>query len=517
MNLRVYYALLTCLLLFSFIRCSPTSNETTKPNILFIMSDDHTAQAWGIYGGILKDHVQNANIDRLAQRGVVLNNVFCTNSICVPSRAAILSGQYSHKNGVYDLADSYHPDSNNVAKILQGHGYETALIGKWHLKKEPTGFDHYMVLPSQGLYKDPVLKTKDNWKDHFEGGRVYKGFSTDIITDKSIEWMKNRSTEKPFFLMCQYKATHEPFDYPERFAHLYEGETIPMPASFYDTGKETTGRTFDGQFLDNLGRNYITASNGPWWCEYPGLPFTWDGLDSMQKREKTYQKFIKDFMRCGAAIDDNLGKLLDYLEESGEAENTIIIYTADQGYFLGEHGFYDKRMIYEESLRMPFVICYPKELKGGQRVDDFVLNIDFPSLFLDYAGIEQPSHMQGRSFRKVLQGETPSDWPKQMYYRYWFNEAKRPAHFGIRNQRYKLAFFYGQSREATKRDEMPHSPGWEFYDLEKDPHELCNAYHNESYARIIAEMKQEIKQMQKEYGEDQVSYPFLQKHIQDHF
>ena len=235
---------------------------------------------------------------------------------------------------------------------------------------------------------------------------------------------------------------------------------IPEPESLYDFGPETTGRTFVGQKLDELAKRMMKASKNPdkFWTNYPGLPFSTKGLDSIQARKKIYQKFIKDFMRCGAAIDENIGRLLDYLEESGQAENTVVIYTADQGYFLGEHGFFDKRMIYEESLRMPFVIHYPKEIKGGTRIDDIILNIDFASLFADYAGVENFHSGQGRSFRQNLSGNTPADWRKSMYYRYWAHAPRRPAHFGIRNHNYKLAFFYGQHlglRGAEKKENTP--------------------------------------------------------------
>jgi len=486
------------LVIISVSACQ-NKHETERPNILFIMADDHTSQAWGIYGGILEDYVHNPSIESLAEEGVVLNNCFCTNSICVPSRASIMTGQYSHKNGVYTLGGRLDPDSLNVAKILQQNGYQTAMFGKWHLKKEPSGFDKYMVLPGQGLYKDPVLKTADNWKDGYEGGKEYKGFSTDVIADFSIEWMKNRDVDKPFFLMCHFKATHEPFDYPERHKDLYQNTEIPYPESIFDSGPETTGRLFAGQVLENLGDRYTKASNGPWWCEYPDLPFTVEGLNSTDARKKIYQKFVKDFMRCGAAIDDNIGKILDYLEDSGLAENTVVIYTADQGYFLGEHGFFDKRMIYEESLRMPFVICYPKEIKGNSRIDDIILNIDFPSLFLDYAGIEQPTSMQGASFRQSLVGKTPKDWRQSMYYRYWTNEYIRPAHFGIRNHRYKLAMFYGQARSADEKIDMPFEPGWEFYDLQNDPNELHNAIADPEYQSVIDEMKEELIRLRDEY------------------
>ncbi len=476
--------------------------EAERPNILYIMADDHTAQAWGIYGGILEDYVHNPNIERLAESGMVLDNCFCTNSICVPSRAAIMTGQYSHKNGVYTLGGRLEPDSLNVAKLFQQNGYQTAIFGKWHLKKEPSGFDKYMVLPNQGVYKNPVLKTADNWEDGYGGGKEYPGFSTDVIADFSIDWLENRDPEKPFLLMCHFKATHEPFDYPDRYKDLYKDTEIPYPESMFDEGPITTGRLFRGQTLENLAMRYTKASNGPWWCEYPGLPFTVEGLERNEARMKTYQKFIKDFMRCGAAIDDNIGKLLDYLEENNLSENTVVIYTADQGYFLGEHGFFDKRLIYEESLRMPFVISYPKEIKSNQRLDDIVLNIDFPSLFLDYAGIEQPASMQGQSFRKNLNGKTPSDWRQSMYYRYWTNEVYRPAHFGIRNHRYKLALFYGQAKDKAEPDQIDFVPGWEFYDLQKDPKELHNEISDPEYQSIITEMKTELIRLREEYGDD---------------
>ena len=394
--------------IFLLISCKSEEKEIdTKPNILFIMSDDHTSQAWGIYGGILKDYVQNKNIDRLADEGIVLNNAFCTNSICVPSRASILTGQFSNKNGVYTLSDALNPDSLNIAKVLNKNGYQTAIIGKWHLKKEPSGFDYYNILHDQGRYWNPILRTAKNFNKPKEAWDVHEGFSTDVITQLSLDWLNNRDKEKPFMLMTHFKATHEPFDFPERFNDLYKNVEIPEPASLFDFSPETTGRSFVGQQLENLSWRYEQASNDPdkWWCKYPGLPFYTNEMDSISARKATYQKFVKDFMRSGAAIDDNIGKILDYLEASGLAENTVVVYTADQGYFLGEHGFFDKRLIYDESLRMPFVIRYPKEIAAGKRLDDIILNIDFPALFADYAGIEKPKSFQGKSFRKNLKGE----------------------------------------------------------------------------------------------------------------
>ena len=495
---------------------SCTEQKTAKrPNIIFIMSDDHTSQAWGIYGGLLKDYVQNKNISRLADEGAVLNNSFCTNSICVPSRATILTGQYSHRNGVYTLSGSLKPDSMNIAKVLKKSGYQTAIIGKWHLKKQPSGFDHFMVLPGQGRYNNPILKTIDDW----DKGKEYKGFSSDLIAQYSIDWLKRKDNEKPFFLMTHFKATHEPFDYPDRLKDLYKDQEIPEPASLYDFGPETTGRTFSGQKMDELARRMIYASENPgkFWTSYPGLPFSTKGLDSIQARKKIYQKFVKDFMKCGAAIDENIGRLLNYLEESGEAENTVVIYTADQGYFLGEHGFFDKRMFYEESLRMPFVIRYPKEIKGGSRIDDIILNIDFPSLFADYAGLENPDFMQGKSFRQNLMGNTPENWRKSMYYRYWAHAPNRPGHFGIRNERYKLIFFNGQHLNMPGAKKETSEPGWEFFDLQTDPNENQNSYDNPEYAAIIKEMKEELIKLRSEVGDTDEKFPEMRQVIENYW
>lgn len=497
-----------------FWQCKDTPEQEPEsqdpPNILFILSDDHTSQAWGIYGGVLKDHVRNDNIERLAREGVVLENSFCTNSICSPSRASILTGQYSHVNQVYTLREALPEGHPNIAKTLGKAGYHTAIIGKWHLKKQPEGFDYFNVLPNQGRYWDPVLKTKEQWEDGVNASRgtVYQGFSTDVITGLTIEHLQKRDTSKPYFMVCSFKATHEPFDYPKRYDSLYENIEIPEPASLLDFGKGDGGRSFTGQKLEYLGERWHRATHDPdYWTSYPGLPFDKEGLDSITLRKKIYQKLVKDFMRSGAAIDDNIGKLLDYLEESGEAENTIVIYTADQGYFLGEHGFFDKRLIYEESLRMPFVIRYPRELEGGKRIDDIVLNIDFAALLADYAGVEKPDYIQGESFRENLRGNRPENWREAMYYRYWLHEPKRPGHFGIRNERYKLAYFYGQGLERYGASEEATQPEWEFYDLKEDPKELHNAIDDPEYQAVIDSMKRKLFELKEQYGDDDRAYP----------
>lgn len=485
------------------------NKKPEAPNILFILSDDHTSQAWGVYGGILAPHVKNENISRLASEGCVLENCFCNNSISVPSRATILTGQYSHRNGVYTLDDPLQPDSANIAKVLQSAGYQTALIGKWHLRKRPAGFDHFNVFYDQGIYWNPVFFSEKNWNEQGKGGEVAEGFSTDIVTDRTIAWLKERDKTKPFFMCCQFKATHEPFDFPERFKHLYDSVEFPEPPNLLEFGQEVSGRTFSGRQLENMAWRWETASRDPegWWCKYPELPFSVQGLDSISARKKIYQKMVRDYLRCGAAIDDNIGKLLKYLDEAGLSKNTVVIYVSDQGYFLGEHGFFDKRLIYEESMRMPFVIRYPKEIHPGSRNKDLISNIDFAALFADYANLPCPGFVQGKSFRENLRcSKTPQDWRQNVYYRYWLHDPIRPAHFGIRNERYKLAFFYGQHLDKTGTVKKNTTPAWEFYDLKKDPAENKNLYENKEYSQIIAQMKRELLKAKEEAGDDDGAY-----------
>ena len=485
--------------------CGKTTKEDVRPNILFILSDDHTSQAWGIYGGALAPYVRNANIERLAREGCVLDNCFCTNSISVPSRAAILTGQYSNANGVYTLDDALEPEQDNIAKRLQAAGYQTALIGKWHLKKKPSGFDYFSVFHDQGEYWDPVFKDANNWVDDTEGksGTVVEGFSTDIVADKTLEWIAGRDREKPFVMFCHLKATHEPWHYPERLAGIYDDvEEFPEPENLMEFGTGKSGRVFEGQQLENMGWRWTYASENPdkWWTDYPGLPFSTEGLDSVEARRKIYQKLIRDYLRCGAAIDDNIGRLLDYLDSEGLAENTIVVYVSDQGYFLGEHGFFDKRIMYEEPLRMPFVVRYPKEIPAGQRLGDIILNVDFASLLADYAGAEPPEGNQGGSFRERLAGREDEPMRESMYYRYWTQEKIRPAHFGIRNDRYKLIFFYGKGLRGGEGSDL-----WEFYDLQNDPKEDRNMYGAGEYAGIISAMKLELLRLKEEAGDTEDS------------
>lgn len=486
-----------------------------KPNILFILSDDHTSQAWGVYGGVLSPYVKADNIRQLASEGCVLENLFCTNSISVPSRASIMTGAYSHINHVYSLDDALPSDADNIAKKLQKGGYQTALIGKWHLKQKPTGFDFFSVFHEQGEYNNPIFKNIDNWVEKKNVGEEIKGFSTDIVTEKSIQWIKNRDRNRPFTLFCHFKATHAPWFYPERMEHLFNNIEFPEPDNLMEFDTETSGRTFCGQSIDSLSARWLRASENTnkGIDQYPGLPFAVDGLDKKEIRKRTYQKFIKDYLRCAAAIDDNIGKLRKALKEEGLSDNTIIVYVSDQGYFLGEHGFMDKRIMYEESMRMPCIIYHPKEIKPGSRNKDLLLNIDIAALLADYGNVIVPEKSQGRSFRSNLAGKRIKDWRKSIYYRYWTHHHIRPAHLGIRTNRYKLILFYGENLQTTGSEKTKTTPAWEFYDLENDPMENKNIYENPNYSNIISILKKELI-LQKEYfGDTDIDNPHITEQI----
>ncbi len=484
------------------------ARKTQKPNILFIMADDHAANAIGCYGSYLASAVKTPNLDRLAAEGARLNNCFSTNSICVPSRATILTGEYSHVNGVYTLEDTLDPEHPNVAKELQKNGFQTAVIGKWHLKAEPSGFDHFSVLPGQGRYHNPQLREKS------QGLKEYPGYSTDVITDLSLEWLERRDKSKPFFLMCHYKAPHDPWDHAPRFDDWYREETIPVPPNLYDDYRNR---------FSHAGTVWSTMERMvPDRYLYQIKPEEIGDMERDEIRRYVYDKFIRQYLRCAQAVDYNVGRLLDYLDESGLAENTVVIYTSDQGVFLGEHGYFDKRFMYEESLRMPFLIRYPGEISPGTISNELVENTDFASLFLDYAGAETPDFKQGRSFRAICRGEKPSGWKQVTYYRYWMHMSHFaiPAHYGIRTKRYKLIYYYGEPLgmpdteyvrswvEGSPKIE-PTEPEWELFDLEKDPHEMKNVYNDPAYAGVVSSLKKLLLERKKAIGDTDASYPRL--------
>jgi arylsulfatase A-like enzyme len=457
-----------------------------RPNIIFIMSDDHAAHAISAYGSRIN---RTPNIDRLAKEGVRLTNCFCTNSICTPSRAAILTGQYSHKNGVYTLNDSIDPARDNVAKRLREQGYQTAIVGKWHLQTDPTGFDYTNIVPGQGLYHDPVFIENGQRKKH-------EGYCTDLIGDFTLKWLEQRDPDKPFFLMCHHKAPHRPWQPSPKYAQMLVNEEVPLPSNLFDTyeGKAKSVAAVKMRVGEDTTEMDLKTKRPP-------------GLEGEALRRWAYQLYIKDYLRCVQSVDDNVGRVLDYLDSAKIAPDTIVIYTSDQGFFLGDHGFFDKRLMYEESLRMPFLMRYPAKIRPGTVNSDITLNIDFAPLFLDYAGGSAVTGTQGRSFRANVEGRTPKNWRKAMYYRYWMhndNDHHVPGHYGIRTDRYKLIYYYGKPLGMRGAQEPNTAPEWELYDLKSDPHEMRNIYTDASKAGLVRSLKAQLDALQREYGDTPV-------------
>jgi arylsulfatase A-like enzyme len=450
-----------------------------RPNILYIMADDHASHAISAYGSSIN---KTPNIDRIARGGMRLDNVFCTNSICTPSRGAILTGQYAHITGVTTLATPLDGARMNVAKLLQDGGYQTAIVGKWHLHNDPTGFGYWNILPGQGLYHDPVFI--DNGVK-----RKHQGYCTDLITDFSLEWLKKRDSSKPFFLMCHHKAPHRAWQPAQKYQDWLKDEKVPEPDNLLDEyqGRGQGARDAKMRVGENMTKTDIKT-------DVP-TNMQWNDL-----RKWAYQLYIKDYLRCVRSVDDGVGRLLDYLDQSGLAKNTLVIYTSDQGFFLGDHGWYDKRFMYEESLRMPFLVRYPKEIQPGSVCKDMVLNVDFAPTFLEYAGLKAPAEMQGVSARAVLRGKTPRTWRKTMYYRYWMHLADHyvPAHYGVRTERYKLIYYYGQPMGQKGAVEKPTEPYWELFDLQKDPREMRSVYADASYAPVVKDLKAELERLRRE-------------------
>lgn len=467
-----------------------------QPNILFIMSDDHASHAMGCYGSRLN---QTPHLDRIAEGGMRFDNCFCTNSICTPSRATILTGTYSHVNGCTTLATPIDNRLLTFPKLLQTVGYRTAIFGKWHLGTEPqncpTGFDSWAVLPGQGLYHDPLFIEKAS------GGRRQRnvpGYATEIITDLCIDWLRRRDKSRPFCLLCHHKAPHRPWRPDEKHARMYEQTEIPVPETFDDDYANRACAAAAATMRIGLD---MTPED----LKKP-VP---EGLSRNEQKLWKYQQYIKDYLRCVASIDDNVGRLLDELDGQKLTDETMVIYTSDQGMFLGDHGWYDKRFMYEESLRMPFIIRYPLEIKAGTVNKEMIVNADFAPTFLDFAGIDIPDEFQGRSFRSLLQGTTPQDWQQSMYYRYWMHLAHHHvyAHYGVRTHRYKLIYYYADWLGQPGSIDDPRPPEWELFDLEKDPYELNNVYSIPAYAHVVTDLKDELHSLQTRLGDQ----PFPQE------
>jgi arylsulfatase A-like enzyme len=493
-----------------------------KPNILYIMSDDHAAHAIGAYGGRLAPLDPTPTLDRLAAEGMVLENTFCNNSVCSPSRATILTGQYSHVNGVRSLGGKVAEENQTLPLEMRKAGYQTAVIGKWHLNIQPLAFDYYKVLQSQGRYRNPEFFERTHPSAQ-EKKFLEEGYCSDLIAESSIEWLKQRDKARPFMLMTQFKAPHGPWDHHKRYNSLYADIDIPEPSSLWNN--ENNGsiatRGHNDELLFNIGssvgprnrfRSHIRQVDKELKKSFP------DMTDDEVKRA-AYQDYLKKYLRCVRGVDDNINKLLDCLKAEGELDNTVVIYTSDQGMMLGEHDYIDKRWMYEESLRMPFIVRYPKAVRAGTRSDALVNNTDFAPTLLDYAGVAAPDRMQGRSFRSIMEtGREPADWRQATYYRYWMHMKHHfnPAHFGIRTKEWKLIFFYGAD-EHPEKGAARTPPGWELYSMKNDPLEMNNLYGHPEYRAVQDKLKEQLRAVRAEVGDADADYPHIAEIISRHW
>jgi arylsulfatase A-like enzyme len=468
-----------------------------RPNIIFIMADDHAAHAIGAYGSRVN---QTPNIDRLAREGMLLANVFATNSICTPSRATILTGQYSHLDGV-PVFNRFDSTRETVAALLQRGGYHTGMIGKWHLGSDPQGFDRWEILPGQGAYADPVFYDAT-------GEKTYTGrYVTDVITDLAIDFMKSRPPDKPFFLMVHHKAPHRPWEPDAVHRAQFEGRWIPEPETFWDSYATRTDALHENEqrVAADLTRRDLKLAPPPelagaeraaWLAVKPAtVTITRDGqpvtLTGEALARWKYQRYMQDYLATIQSVDDNVGRLLAFLDASGLAARTIVIYTSDQGFFLGDHGLFDKRFMYEESLRMPFLVRWPGVTAPGTRSDAIALNVDFAPTFLDAAGLAVPAAMQGRSLLPLLRGGTPADWRTSMYYRYYHDpgDHNTRAHYGVRTLTHKLIYFW-------KKDQ------WELFDLVHDPAEMHNLYGQPGQDELTRTLKAELARLKAAVRDD---------------
>ena len=476
---------------------APAAAETkpARPNIVFIFSDDHAYQALSAYGDARK-LLDTPNLDRIAKGGVRFDRCLVPNSICGPSRATVLTGKYSHANGFYNNTNSRFDGAQvTFPKLLQKAGYQTAIIGKWHLVSDPTGFDHWHILPGQGVYYNPPMIRN--------GERVkHDGYVTDLIADFSIDWLKARDKTKPFLLMCQHKAPHREWSPALRHLGHDKDRKYPEPETLFDDyagrGKAeheqdmTIAKTMTSLDMKLTYPPGLTDEQKKEWDRYyaprnkafqEAKP---EGKDLVRWR---YNRYLHDYLGCVKAVDEGVGKVLDYLDKEGLADNTIVVYASDQGFYLGEHGWFDKRWIFEESLRTPLLVRWPGVTNPGTTNADIVSNVDFAATFLEAAGVETPKDLHGRSLVPLLKGQTPVDWRKSFYYHYYEHPGPHSVrrHYGVVTDRYKLVRFY-----------EPDIDSWELFDLKLDPHELTSVYAKAEYATIQQELEAELARLRKE-------------------
>ena len=490
----------------SFASCLPvvgSDDSAKRPNILFIMSDDHGYQALSCYGS---NRNKTPNLDRIAKEGMRFDRCFVTNSICGPSRAVILTGKYSHLNGFERNGRSFNGQQQTVSKLLQNAGYQTAMVGKWHLKSEPTGFDYYHRLIGQGPYYNPVMRTNDGDVGD-KGFRDVKhtGYTTDIITDEALSWLKEkRDPNKPFLLIYQHKAPHRNWMPGPKYLSKYDDVTIAEPETLRDTyegrgsaAKQQAMTVEKHLSVNDLKLNQprgLTDEQKVAWNEAYGSKneaFEQAKLEGDDLVKWKYQRYAKDYLRCIDSVDENVGRVLDWLDDTGVAKNTVVFYTSDQGWYLGEHGWYDKRWMYEESFRTPLMVRWPDKVKAGTVSDSMVMNLDFPETFLEIAGAKVPSDMQGKSIAPILAGQQPPNWRTSVYYHYYEFPGAHSVqrHYGVRTDKHKLIYFY-QINE------------WELFDLEQDPNELKSVYDDPAYADVAKDMKEELARLRDQYKDD---------------
>ena len=475
-----------------------SAQAAKRPNVIFIFTDDHASHAMSCYGSKINT---TPNLDRIAREGMQFQNCFCTNSICGPSRAVILTGKHSHLNGfkTNEAGKDFDGTQQTFPKLLQKSGYQTAMIGKWHLGSTPTGFDYSDVLIGQGPYYNPPML--------LNGKKVQRtGYTTEVITDLAVDWLeKGRDKEKPFVLMWQHKAPHREWTPGPKQFGLYKDVTIPEPPTLFDdySGRGTAAHKQDMTIEKTLTRfdlkfdppkNLNAEQLAAWHQAYDAenAEFEKSKLTGKELVRWKYQRYIKDYLRCVAGVDEAVGRMLKYLDDNGLAENTVVIYSSDQGFYLGDHGWFDKRFMYEPSLRMPLLVRWPGVTKPGSLNTDLVQNLDFAETFLDIAGLAAPSDMQGRSIVPLLKGQTPSDWRKSIYYHYYEFFSDRTAshevrrHYGVRTDRYKLIHFYNEDE-------------WELFDLQNDPDEMKSIYADPANADLVKQLQAEIVRLQKQY------------------
>ncbi|HJN12816.1 MAG TPA: sulfatase [Pirellulaceae bacterium] len=472
---------ITSLVLALLITTAAFADQHSKPNMVVVFVDDHAFEAISAYGTYLKDFAQTHAIDRLANEGMRFDNFACANSICSPSRASLLTGQYSHKNGVLGLNGSINDSSPQYPVELQNAGYQTWLVGKWHLKSKPKGYDKYMVVKGQGKYFNPTF-------DGSEGTWKRKGYSTDVYTDIAMEWLKTRDRDRPFLLSLQFKAPHHDYGHAERYNDQLADVTIPEPPTLYEDVRNSDSN-LKKEFLARTKFHMLHADSsqggGAYYFRHlkdtaPNQMWKHNPNSDKDRIRVAYQHQIHKYIRCVMGNDDNLKRVLDYLDAEKLTANTIVIYTSDQGYWLGQHGFYDKRLILDTSMLMPFIIRYPKLIKPGSVNKDLCINVDIAPTLLDLAGVEIPKAMQGRSMKPLLKGSTPSDWRQSQFYTYW----GAPPHYGIRTRRY--TYFKIANHPA------------ELFDRKIDPDQRHNVAGKPEYKDSIAQLEMELQEQIRE-------------------